>query len=78
LHESWTNVTNLDFVELPSKVGADPNAKDHLGNILVVYTTSNSPNSLLKWPSTDINITNRSGESILVTVEHLITASYYS
>jgi hypothetical protein len=29
---SWSNVTNLDFVELLLEAGADPNAQDHLGN----------------------------------------------
>jgi hypothetical protein len=70
-------VTNLDFVELPPEAAADPNAQEHLGNIPLVYTTPYSPGTakfLLKWPTADVNITIRSGESILAMVKHLFTA----
>jgi hypothetical protein len=70
------NVTNLDFIELLSVEGADPNVQDHLGLTPLEYTTpysSGAAKFLLNWPTTDGNITNRSGESFLVKVRSLIT-----
>jgi hypothetical protein len=63
------NVTNLDFVELLLEEGADVNAQDHLGNTPLMYATPHAPGAakfLLNWPTTDINIINARGESILV------------
>jgi hypothetical protein len=60
------NVTNLDFVEYLLEVGADPNAQDYEGLTPLMYTTPNAPGAakfLLNWPTTDANITSRSGES---------------
>jgi hypothetical protein len=68
-------VTNLDFVELLLKEGADPNAQDPLGVTPLMYTTSFAPGAasfLLNWPSTDINATTRSGESFLAGVRKAI------
>jgi hypothetical protein len=69
-------VTNLDFVELLLENGADPNAQDHIGNTPLMYTFPDAPGAakfLLKWPTTDVNITTRSGASFLATVRSTIT-----
>jgi ankyrin repeat protein len=71
------NVTNLDLVELLLKAGADPNAKDNVGFTPLMCTTMGSDldahapgvaKFLLKWPTTDVNITDRSGVSFLAKV----------
>jgi ankyrin repeat protein len=62
------NVTNLDFVELLLKEGADPNALDHLGMTPLIYTIHGAPGAakfLLNWPTTDANITTPNGASFL-------------
>jgi hypothetical protein len=62
------NVTNLDFIELLLKAGADPNAQDHMDRTPLMSTTSDAPGAakfLLNWPTTDVNITTRSGVSFL-------------
>jgi hypothetical protein len=64
-------VTNLDFIELLLKKGANPNAKDHRGMTPLMYTTKFAPGAakfLLKWPTTDANLTSRSGASFLARV----------
>jgi hypothetical protein len=74
-----SNVTNLDFVEYLLEAGADPNAQDDLGHTPLVYTIPDAPGAakfLLKWPSTDINITTRSGESHLARVRKAV--KYFS
>jgi hypothetical protein len=61
-------VTNLDFIELLLEKGADPNAQDHRGVTTLICTTKFAPGSakfLLNWPTTDANITTRSGASFL-------------
>jgi ankyrin repeat protein len=68
-------VTNLDFVEYLLEVGADPNAKHHLGLTPVMFTMPYAPGAakfLLKWPTTDANITTRSGGSFLAMVRWTI------
>jgi ankyrin repeat protein len=76
----WTGVvTNLDFIDFLLKKGADPNAQDHLGLTPLMYTTPVAPGAakfLLNWPTTDINISNRSGESFLGRVRR--TVEYFS
>ena len=65
------NVTNLDFIELLLKEGADPNAKDHLGRTPLGNSIRFAPGAakfLLNWPTTDANITNRSGQSFLARI----------
>jgi hypothetical protein len=62
-------VTNLDFVELLLKEGADTNAQDHSGLTPLICTTPGAPGAakfLLNWPTTDVNITTRSGASFLM------------
>jgi hypothetical protein len=74
------NVTNLDFVELLLKEAADPNAQDHLGLTPLMYATVDAPGAakfLLSWPTTDVNITNESGESFLARVRSIITLMSY-
>jgi hypothetical protein len=73
---SWSNVTNLDFVELLLEAGADPNAQDHRGKTPLMYTVKLAPGTakfLLNWPTTDANITDRSGVSILTAVQVIIS-----
>jgi hypothetical protein len=65
------NVTNLDFVELLLKEGADPNAQDEVGQVPLMKTIPAAPGAaefLLNWPTTDANITSRSGASFLALV----------
>jgi ankyrin repeat protein len=64
-------VTNLDFVELLLKKGADPNAPDYIGVTPLMYTVMDAPGAakfLLKLPTTDANLTSRSGASFLARV----------
>jgi hypothetical protein len=70
------NVTNLDFIEYLLEEGADPNAQDDLGRTSFIYTMPGAPGAakyLLSWPTTDVNITMRSGESFLNRVRSIIT-----
>jgi hypothetical protein len=72
----WSNVTNLDFVELLLDNGVDPNSQDVLGTIPLMCTTPDAPGAakfLLNWPTTDVNITTFSGESFLAFVRLAIT-----
>jgi hypothetical protein len=69
-------VTNLDFVELLLEEGADPNMQNHLGKTALMCTTPDAPGAakfLLKWPTTDVHITTRSGVSFLNRVRLAIT-----
>jgi hypothetical protein len=71
------NVTNLDFVQLLLKEGADPNAQDHLGMTPLMYTVPEAPGAakfLLNWPTTDATITTQSGASFLARARSAITA----
>jgi hypothetical protein len=68
----WVNVTNLDFVQLLLKKGADPNFQDSLGLTPLLCTTPNAPGAvkfLMNWPTIDVNITTRSGASFLAMVK---------
>jgi hypothetical protein len=68
-------VTNLDFVEYLLEAGADPNAQDHLGVIPLMCTMPDAPGAaklLLKWPTTDANITTQSGASFLALVRDAV------
>jgi ankyrin repeat protein len=71
------NVTNLDFIEYLLEAGADPNAQDHKGHTPFMYTTPDTPSAakfLLNWPTTDANITSRSGENFQNKVRRTIMA----
>jgi ankyrin repeat protein len=68
-------VTNLDFVEFLLEKGADPNAQDCRGLTPLMCTPKLAPSAatfLLNWPTTDANITNRSGESFLARVRQAV------
>jgi hypothetical protein len=72
---SGANVTNLDFVKVLLKAGADPNSQDSLGSIPLIYTAPYAPGAatfLLNWPTTDANIITRSGVSFLARVRSTI------
>jgi hypothetical protein len=72
-------VTNLDFVELLLKEGADPNAQDHMGLTPLMCTTTDAPGAakfLLNWPTTGASITTRSGASFLAMVRSTIKAIF--
>jgi ankyrin repeat protein len=65
---SGGNVTNLDFIELLLKEGADPNAQDYTEMTPLMLTTTGAPGAakfLLNWPTTDVSISTRSGASFL-------------
>ena len=69
-------MNNLDFVELLLKESADPNAQDYMEMTPLMCTTSNAPGAakfLLNWPTTDVNITMRSGVSFLARVRYTMT-----
>jgi hypothetical protein len=73
---SSRNVTNLDFVEYLLEEGADRNALDHLHRTPLMDTMPFAPGAakfLLKWPTTDLNMTTRSGACFLAEVRSLIT-----
>jgi hypothetical protein len=58
--------TNLDFIQLLLENGAEPNAQDNLGETPLMYTLRLAPGAaefLLEWPTTDVNIMDRSGVS---------------
>jgi hypothetical protein len=72
---SAVNVTNLDFVEYLLEVGADPNARDILELTPLMFSGSYAPSAakfLLNLPSTQVNVTSRSGESFLDIVKSII------
>jgi ankyrin repeat protein len=65
---SGGNVTNLDFIELLLKAGADPNAQNYTEMTPLMLTTTGAPGAakfLLNWPTTDVNIFTQSGLSFL-------------
>jgi hypothetical protein len=69
------NVTNLDFVELLLEEGAHPNAQDYLGFTPLMATKKLAPGAakfLLNWPTTDVNITTRTGATYLTMVRSLV------
>jgi hypothetical protein len=69
------NTTNLDFIQLLLESGADPNARDHLGQTPLLYTFRMAPGAarcLLEWPTTDANITARSGLSFPTMVRDAV------
>jgi hypothetical protein len=73
LHDACSpiNVTNLDFVEILMEAGANPNAQDEQGLTPLTITAGDAPGAakfLLNWPTTDVNITDRFGESFLAKV----------
>jgi hypothetical protein len=72
-------VTNLDYVEYLLEAGADPNARDHEGVTPLMFTAPDAPSAakfLLNWPTTDVNITSRIGESFHDEVREAI--EYFS
>jgi hypothetical protein len=77
------NVTNLDFVELLLKKGADPSALSPTGqgqHPPLMFTFGLAPGAakfLLNWPATDANIISQSGASFLARVRLTIKAFSY-
>jgi hypothetical protein len=74
-----SSVTNLNFVELHLREGADPNAQDPLGHTPLMCTTIEAPGAvkfLLNWPTTDANITNQFGASFLALVRAMVKAIF--
>jgi hypothetical protein len=74
-----TTTTNLDFIQLLLENGADPDIQDHLGRTPLMYTMSWAPGAakfLLEWPTTDVNIIDRSGFSFLAKVRGVV--EYFS
>jgi hypothetical protein len=78
-------VTSLDFIEFLLEQGADPNAQEHIGLTPLMFSTTCEPGAarspsaakfLLKSPSTDVNITQRSGASFLFRVRGAV--KYFS
>jgi hypothetical protein len=67
---SGDNVTNLDFIEILLKAGADPNSQNDMESTPLMQSAKLAPGAakfLLNWPTTDANITSR-GASFLVGV----------
>jgi hypothetical protein len=63
--------TNLDFIQLLLENGADPNIPNYEGLAPLMATANMAPGAakcLLKWPTTDVNITAKSGMSFLTCV----------
>ncbi len=82
------NETNLDFVELLLKKGADPNTQDRLGVTPLMCTTQAAPGAarfLLNWTNSDGNIAGVEG-AILDLVrwtstgisDQIILSGYYT
>jgi hypothetical protein len=70
-------VTNLDFLEVLLEAGADPNTKNSGGLTPLIIATPDAPGAakfLMNWPSTEVNITTRSGASFLAMVRSAITS----
>jgi ankyrin repeat protein len=68
--------TNLDFIQLLLENGADPNAQDQKGVTPLMRTPLFAPGAakfLLEWPTTDVNITARSGASFLAVVREAVS-----
>jgi hypothetical protein len=73
-------VTNLDFVELLLEAGANPNAQDYWKKTPLMCTTKIAPGAakfLLNWSTTDVNITDQSGESFLTWVRRTVKSFSY-
>jgi hypothetical protein len=69
-------VTNLEFIYLLLQHGADPNAMDHEGQTPLARTIQWAPSAakvLIEWPTTNVNIVNQSGVSMLTIVHILIS-----
>jgi hypothetical protein len=68
-------VTNLEFIYLLLQHGADPNALDHQGQTPLTRTIPSAPSAakvLIEWPTTNVNIVNHVGSSMLAFVRELI------
>jgi hypothetical protein len=69
-------VTNLEFIYLLLQHGADPNAMDQEGQTPLARTIQYAPSAakvVIEWPTTNVNIVNQSGVSMLAIVRHLIS-----
>jgi hypothetical protein len=72
---SGDNVTNLDFIEILLKAGADPNSQNDMESTPLMQSAKLAPGAakfLLNWPTTDVNISTRSGIFFLDMVRFTI------
>jgi hypothetical protein len=69
-------VTNLDLVELLLVKGANPNTLSHRWKTPLMMTVADAAGAakfLLNWPTTNINVTDKSGKSFIHRVRLIIT-----
>jgi hypothetical protein len=69
-------VINLEFIYLLLQHGADPNARDYHGKTPLTQTIQWAPSAakvLIEWPTTNVNIVNQSGSSMLALVREVIS-----
>jgi hypothetical protein len=69
------NTTNLDFIQLLLDNGANPNIQNFLGESPLMCTVQMAPSAaklLMEWPTTDVNLTAKSGKCILAMVRNTI------
>jgi hypothetical protein len=67
--------TNLDFIQLLLENGADPNTQDQKGMTPLIHTIKMAPGAatfLLEWPTTNVNIIDRSGSSFPAYVREVV------
>jgi hypothetical protein len=68
-------VTNLEFINFLLQSGADPNARNHKGATPLMWTTEWAPNAakiLIEWPTTDVNVVDQKGLSMLTFVRQVL------
>jgi hypothetical protein len=69
------NTTNLDFIQLLLDNGANPNIQNYLGETPLMCSVQMAPSAaklLMEWPTTDVNLTSKSGKCSLAMVRNTI------